>query len=376
MKRIAEQLECFLALWRGECPQRPVWTADLSYWLTARQMDGTADPSWSSEEGFLKLHADLGVLPYYYYPTFFACEAVYDPCIEWRTERHGDVTRITCTTPVGTIWQESQWLPVSYSEGITRHFVQSEQDLEVLCYLMEHRRLEPRHVDSYPERRARFARYGGLPALAMPRSPLPAFFTEWSGVMHGTYLLMDCPDQLDELFALMEAQAEPVLQALCDLAPPLVHVPDNLSGETMAGLYARWLKPVHTRLLNRLHAAGICAAVHQDGTIAGLLPQLASAGFDAVEALTPAPVGDVPIDHIRAMCGSERLVLWGGVPGALFAPPFEWEDMETHVKALLRTWEGERFVVGVADQVPPDGRIEWCRSITQLIDELYSGPSS
>ena len=371
--RAEEQLGAFLALWKGELPDRPIWTADLSYWLLARQMDGSADPSWSSEEGFLRFHHELGVLPYYYYPTFFACEAVYDRSVEWRTERKGDVTRIRCTTPVGTIVQESQWLPVSFSEGVTRHFVQSEQDLDVLCYLIEHRRLEHRHVDSYPERRVRFARFGGLPALGMPRSPLPAFLTEWSGIMHGMYLLMDHPDRLESLFALMEAQTEPVVQALCDLAPPLVHVPDNLSGETMAGLYARWLAPVHMRLLARLHAAGIAAAVHQDGTLSGLLPQLAAAGFDAVEALTPTPAGDVPVERIRDICGSQSLVLWGGVPGALFAPPFHWEQMEAHVQALLHAWHGSPYVVGVADQVPPDGRIDWCRSISRMIRAVSGG---
>ena len=55
------------------------------------------------------------------------------------------------------------------------------------------------------------------------------------------------------------------------------------------------------------------------------------------------------------------------MPGVMFAPPFTWRDMEKHVRRLLDAWRGTRFIVGVADQVPPDGDIDYCRRITELV---------
>ena len=66
-------------------------------------------------------------------------------------------------------------------------------------------------------------------------------------------------------------------------------------------------------------------------------------GFDAIEALTPAPVGDLEPAEIRALAASHTVILWGGVPGAMFAPPYTWPDMEAHVDKLLQCWRGTPF---------------------------------
>jgi len=41
--------------------------------------------------------------------------------------------------------------------------------------------------------------------------------------------------------------------------------------------------------------------------------------------------------------------------------------MQAHVCQLLDAWRGTRFIIGVADQIPPDGDIDFCRRIAALI---------
>ncbi len=101
----------------------------------------------------------------------------------------------------------------------------------------------------------------------------------------------------------------------------------------------------------------------------GLLPKLAEVGFDAIEAITPKPAGDLEIEEIRPTSRSSTIILWGGVPGVMFSPPYTWEDMKAHVARVLRSWRGQPFILGVADQVPPDGDIDFCRRIADLIAE-------
>ena len=103
--------------------------------------------------------------------------------------------------------------------------------------------------------------------------------------------------------------------------------------------------------------------MHLDGTVRGLLPKLAAAGFDAVEALTPQPAGDLAPAEMRRLADRFDLILWGGVPGALFPAPTDWPRLNRHLDELLDAWAGQPFVVGVADQVPPDGNIAFCRQI-------------
>ena len=136
--------------------------------------------------------------------------------------------------------------------------------------------------------------------IGLPRSPLSAFFVEWAGVQNGSYLLADSPRKCDEVLRLMEEQEAPILDAVCELAPPLVHFPDNLSSDCMTGFYDARMAAAHRRRIERLHAAGVRSAVHLDGTVKGLLPKLVRSGFDAIEALTPKPGGDLDVDDNRA----------------------------------------------------------------------------
>jgi hypothetical protein len=151
------------------------------------------------------------------------------------------------------------------------------------------------------------------------------------------------------------------------LAPPIVHFPDNLSSECTTGYYDNYMAAGHRRRIDRLHRAGVKCAVHLDGTVKGLLPKLERAGFDAIEALTPKPAGDLDVEEIRKLAASDTLILWGGVPGVMFAPPHDWAQMESHVHRLIECWGNRPFIMGVADQVPPDGNIEFCRNIAAIV---------
>jgi hypothetical protein len=165
----------------------------------------------------------------------------------------------------------------------------------------------------------------------------------------------------------MAAQEQPVLEAVAKLKPPLVHFPDNLSSDNLTTFFDAHMAQHYRQRLEFLHAAGVSCAVHLDGTIRGLLPRLAALGFDAIEALTPIPAGDVAVSDIRALAGQDRVILWGGVPGAMFVPPFTWDDVRRHVQSLLSAWAGTPFILGVGDQVPPDGNLEFVRMIADII---------
>ena len=119
---------------------------------------------------------------------------------------------------------------------------------------------------------------------------------------------------------MMEEQEVPIIDAVCDMAPPLVHFCDNLSSECTAGLYDKYMSSGHRRRIEQLHAAGVKCAVHLDGTVKGLLPKLVRSGFDAIEALTPKPAGDLDIEEMQDLAASDTLILWGGVPGVMLRP--------------------------------------------------------
>ena len=363
-------LDRLLALLRGESVDEVVWTADITYWMAGQTQAGRADPAWQTEEGYLALHKSLGVLPYYFYGKFWTAESRYDENIETVTSTAGRSTLVRLETPVGVLTGESTFLPESCCVGCTKHMIESMQDLDVLLYTLEHRRLEPTNLADYNERRELWRQYDGLPCLGLPRSPLSAFCYEWAGVENMVYLMLDAPDKVEQALAMMTEQEAHIVDAVCELAPPLVHFPDNLSSDNLTSFYDQYMAPTHKSRVDRLHRAGVKCAVHLDGTVGGLLPKLVASGFDAVEALTPKPVGDLSACEMAEIAGSDTVILWGGVSGALFAPPHTWDDMKSHVEETLACWHDRPSVLGVADQVPPDGDIDFCRQIAEYVKSL------
>lgn len=358
----------FLKLIRGDTPERAVWTADISYWIAGQKAAGTADPAWDTEEGYLQLHRDLKIMPYYFYEKFWTASAQYSSGIMLSQETQGNRTLNRIETVAGTLTEVNTYLPGSCSTGCTKHYVESEDDLDVLLYLLEHRELKPVNLLDYSDRMTIWREYDGLPCLGLPRSPLSSFVYEWVGIEQATYLLADCEPKVAEALRLMAEQEDPIIEAVCNLKPPLVHFPDNLSSDNLTTYYDAYMRGAHSERLRRLHAAGVKAAVHLDGTVKGLLPKLVDVGFDAIEALTPMPAGDLSLDEIQRVAGSDTVILWGGAPGIMFAPPYTWPDMEAHVQRLLDCWGKRPFVLGVADQIPPDGDIRFCPRIAEMLE--------
>ena len=64
-------------------------------------------------------------------------------------------------------------------------------------------------------------------------------------------------------------------------------------------------------------------------------------------------------------------IIWGGLPGIVFTPNFAEDNFVAHVKNMLKVMRRRpRYVLGVADQVPPDGILERVGCVAALCDEF------
>ena len=128
------------------------------------------------------------------------------------------------------------------------------------------------------------------------------------------------------------------------------------------------MQPYEKRWVERIHAAGKFSFIHMDGTLRGLIRPVAETGFRVLEALTPAPVGDLEIEEFAEAAGPGP-ILWGGLPGVYFTDKVTDAEFEAFVERVLGVMRQEpRFVIGVADQVPPDGVWERVARVQELVD--------
>lgn len=353
------------AVFRGERPDAMVWFGDLTYWYGTHQQIGDLPERWRGPRGIGRMHRELNVGEYV--PGCCAYATVEGDRVRHESRTEDGVRTSSWHTPVGSLHEHRAYSPASHSWGYTEHAVKGAADLRVVRYIMEHRRHHPcpEAVATIDRDYAEF----GLPIVAVPASPLSELNKAWTGVMALAYLMADEPREMRmTLDAMAESQQRLyTITAECDC--PYAMVCENLSGETMGGYFDEHCAPFLSAQVDYLHGYGKQVLIHVDGTLRGVLGKVRATGVDCLDAVTPAPVGDVAVDELRNLAGDDVLIL-GGLPGAMFAPPFTAREIEQHVKEIIRVHKDSgTFMFGVADQVPPNGDWRLVRLVSDLVEE-------
>jgi len=381
--------EAFLALFRGEPVRAMPCVYDLTYWRTAHQSAGDLPDRYRGHDGFLRLHHDLGVMPYYVYSlesdagdsevpghetdgkggAFTGVWSSRYRGVETRKETEGLVSRTTMSIVGHELVYERTYLPQSYCWSVSRYPVRSPADLAALRALYERLEFAP----AYERYLAVERRWGdaGYPLAVLPRSPVAALVVDWMGLEGFTFALSDWPDEVGRTLDCIERANDPAFDIVCRSEPEVFHFADNISGAMVSSFFDSLSAKGYRRRFRQLHDAGKKAAVHIDGTVRGILRRFAECGADAAESLTPRPVGDLGLEELRTEAGNDTLILWGGIPASMLTPQYTAADIDRHMRLLVSCLDRNRpFIAGSADQVPPDADLGHVRRSTEALASL------
>lgn len=360
------EYERLFASLRGQPRDRLPWYADLSWHYHSLRESGALDPRYDGEDGIVKLHRDLGAGICFYSPRLWIAETI-GVEIQVDEEAGRRLTRIV--TPLGTVRQTETYLPKSYAYAIRENFVKDIGDLKIMLYLEEHKRYRPNYAQ-YERAAAATADIGYYIGYLEYAAPLQRMLSRWAGAEATVWMLADEPDECRAIFRGLVDADRPILEIVCGSPAGLIEICDNLSSET-TGVYnfLEWNAELYKGYADALHRAGKLVSIHIDGTLKGCLRLLSDCGFDAAESVTPAPVGDLPVERLREEAGN-TLALWGGLPGAIFSPLYGEEQFEAYLRMAIECFSRDpRSILGTADQIPPDGLLHRVRRVAEAIAE-------
>lgn len=357
--------ERLLAVLNGQRPDVIPWFADLTYWAHAQRLRGVFPPEYEGDEGFVKLHADHHVG---YYLGYAAVWTHSHENVTVATETEGAVTTTRWQTPVGEIRGQTQLLPQTASSAHIKWPVTTPEDLRVLRYIADSTQTTPTYERF--EMLKGLAGAQGHPTILPPRSPVSQMLAQWTGAVHLSYLLADAREEVERTLEALGRAADGAYEAILKADTPYIELGDNLTGEVVTRLFERYQFDYYVRRIEQVHSVGIKMGTHLDGTVRGILPLLVETGLDFIESITPKPTGDVAVEDLRDLAGPD-IILFGGIPGAMFAPPFGEDDMRRQVESVIaHHWGTGKFIVGAADQVPPNGDMNLVRFVGELCKEL------
>ena len=355
--------ERILALLRGETPDQVPWFGDLAYWVPYAHDKEVIDDAYKGD-GLFQLHRDLGVG---FYLQGYAPYTEETEDVDIRREVNGNRITTYWHTPVGDLEETEISLPDSYTVAPLEHRIKTIEDLETYVYIQEHTVFRP----DYGEAARRYALIGdnGCVLCYLPKSPYMDLVALKAGIMTVVELMTEEEERFDACMERLEVCADRAAQIALDSPAEFLMIPENISSEVVGkGPYRAYMERYHRKWFEKIKAAGKVSFVHMDGTMRGLLREVSEAGCRVMEALTPAPTGDIGIEDLHNWV-TEDTVLWGGIPGAYFTDSVSDAEFDSYVRRVLETWRTKpRYVLGVADEVPPYSRPERIARVRTLVD--------
>jgi uroporphyrinogen-III decarboxylase len=356
--------ERLLTILRGEQPDQVPWFGDLDYWANSLIRRGLKPKDFIHSDAYLDWHRDLGVG--FYLQGYFPYKQITEGCTirDWN---EGNRHYKQVNTPVGSVRECWEYIPTSFSEGPVEHFIKSGEDLKVLKYIYENTRFE----SDYDLAFLRKKQVGGEGVVLcyLPKSPFMHLMALEAGVEAVTMAALTMPDEFSELLDVMKKTFDQAAEIAVNSPAEVLMIPENLSSEMVGSdFFNLYMKAYQEEWTTKIRQAGKYSFIHIDGTLSGLLEPEAQVGFTVLEALTPYPVGDVKFEDLEALAGDSKSILWGGIPGSYFTDCVDDEEFDRHVIHLLDIMKKRpRFVLGVADQVPPDGLERRVRRVGELV---------
>ena len=359
--------ELNLAIFEGTTDQ-VLWQPRLETWIHHHQHQGTMPARYRDLDSFGIYDA-------------LRCSVRYAACagvdgyhrpddVVYGEEQRGDRYLTTITTPSGTIttvhhdiWQDGELK----NRRIEKYPVTTAADLRVVTDLVERQQYRPNLAAHLAA--AEKVGHRGAPTVFLNSSGFTELIKNWCGLADTFYLLADHPAEVEAYLEACDRRDDGQIDAALQLPCRLFNLGDHATNEfTPPPILTKYLMPRWQRISARLHEHGRFVHSHWDGHSKTMLPYLKDTGLDAVEALTPAPMGDMTLDDIKAAVG-DRIICLDLLPAIHFLAQYTTEEMVEFARRAIDMF-APRLILGISDEISQVGQIEKVEAITELVDEV------
>lgn len=232
---------------------------------------------------------------------------------------------------------------------VTKHPFENEVDYEALAYLYEHTILEPNfNAFLFTEQ---IIGSEGVIFANVGKSPFQIMLYELMGIEKCYFELQQHPKEFMRLYEIIYEKQRERIRLAAESPALIVWCPDNVSSAlTTPRLFEELSLPFYNEMADILHEHGKVYAVHMDGQLRALAPLIKKTRIDVIEAFTPPPMGDLPVDEALAMWRDK--VVWINFPGTLIASADKTVIEDYTLQLLTSVAPGDRFLIGCTESYP------------------------
>jgi hypothetical protein len=356
----------------GKSGGQIIWQPIISCWHRDKMFAEGALPAPWTGMTVSQIHRRLGVSmrPYAYGSCFRYRE---DPRVTFvkRTLNETDEETVI-QTPVGRQVQVRRKSPNNWHHISLKWEVETEEELKIATWRRENATWEWDQV-KFDQLQKEIGDLGA-PTMYMLRMNVQSLYIEKMGTERGILAIYDWPDTVEAYFRATEEEHNRLIDVINKSPLEIICFGENVHAGTLSpDLFLRYHLPACQRRCERLRAAGKFVVSHWDGDVKPLLKYAKETGLDGIEAITPAPQGDVTIAEIHAALG-DRMFLQDGIPAVFFDQTFPVKTLEDCTRELIERF-APRLILGISDEISSAGDLDRIRVVKEIVDE-YNGSVS
>lgn len=187
-------------------------------------------------------------------------------------------------------------------------------------------------------------------------TPLMQIIVQFMGFQKFAVELYRHREKLEGLIDVIDKRLEEVCHIVADSPVEIVKVGDNTDSMLISPrLFEEYCLPYFQKYASILRSKGKLVMSHMDGRLKILRHLISKTGLNVVEAFTPPPGGDLPIQEARETWG-ENMGIWINIPEAVFFR--EASEIEEYVINLLREMApGRGLLFGITEDIE-ESRLE------------------
>ena len=298
--------------------------------------------------------------------------ATHTPNVERRTERF-DIdgvshVRTTHRTPVGELTDLSR--PADFTSWRVEHIFKGPEDYKTLKFMVDDEEYEETYA-AYREKEESLGEDFILRA-GIGATPLHQIMIAWMGVEIFAVEWAERRDEIEMLCQAMEAKRRAVYQLVAHSPASHANYGGNEVPEVMGmERFARYCVPLYNEAAEELHQHGVLLGTHLDGNNQAWAHLVADSALDYVEAFTPPPDCDMSVR--QALDAWPGKFLWTNFPSSahlLTIPEIE----EVTRDLIAEAAPGDRFIIGITEDIPADRWQQNMLAISRAIDAVGSLP--
>lgn len=209
----------------------------------------------------------------------------------------------------------------------------------------------------------------GEPTIFLSSSGFTELIKSWCGLLGTYYLLQDHCSDVEAFLEACDRRDDRMIDEALKLPCHIYNLGDHATNEfTPPPILKKYLLPRWQRIADRLHAEGRFVHTHWDGNSRHMLPYLRETRLDGVEALTPAPMGDMTLEQIKEAVG-DRMIVLDLLPAIDFLPNHPMDELLDFTRRVIDLF-APKLILGVSDEISAPGQIEKIEAISDLIDKV------